>query len=71
MEMEHTTSTLHASCDTAQLCCNLALSLTRVCLTVFCLQRYVLTPDGRNCTLIVDPDGTTCNDRRRCTTDDK
>jgi hypothetical protein len=35
------------------------------------LQRYVLNPDGRNCTLIVDPDGTTCNDRRRCTTDDK
>uniref|UniRef100_A0A383V479 Uncharacterized protein n=1 Tax=Tetradesmus obliquus TaxID=3088 RepID=A0A383V479_TETOB len=34
-------------------------------------QRYVLNPDKRNCTLIVDQDGTTCNDRRRCTTDDK
>jgi hypothetical protein len=41
-----------------------------VCVYVH-LQRYVLTPDGRNCTLIVDLDDTVCSDRRRCTIDDK
>jgi hypothetical protein len=37
----------------------------------YCMQRYVLTPDGKNCTLITDPDDTVCDDRRRCTSDDK